>query len=400
MALAIPSSGNPQSNHQRNKKMRVGIICHEYPPDVIGGIPVQTYEIAHSLSRKGIDVELFCGKARKPTVVRENEHLTIHRLPFIELKPRSLWFQLRNYSYIRKHLKDVDIVHSHTNGYTINSIGGKKPWVVSVHGPMPDFRQAISSIKSLNIYEAVGALLGWMLFRIDLKSANKMIACGKFAEQEIIKHFGNEGKIICIQNGINLDEIGKIKEQCKRQEKDNGKTIFFSGRFYPVKGIEYLLKAMPKVIEEHPDVKLKIFGKGPLENEIRDFIKKQNLERSIELVGFVDHDFLMSELRISDVVVFPSLLEGLSIAMLEAMAFEKPIVAFDYPFTREIMENGKTGILVKPMDVDELAKGISYLLSNPDERQRIGRNAYNYVKTNHDWDVLTDRYIDVYKSLL
>jgi glycosyltransferase involved in cell wall biosynthesis len=86
--------------------------------------------------------------------------------------------------------------------------------------------------------------------------------------------------------------------------------------------------------------------------------------------------------------------------MLEAMACSKPVVTFDYPFTREIIANEKNGILVPPRNISKLSKAISYLLSNMQTAKKIGDLARSYVKKNHDWSLLSREYVKVYQRTL
>jgi len=100
------------------------------------------------------------------------------------------------------------------------------------------------------------------------------------------------------------------------------------------------------------------------------------------------------------VVALPSLFEvGPSIAALEAMACKKPIVAFDTPFTREFIGSMWDGLLAKPYDVNDFAEKLYLLLTDSKLRNKLGQNAYEYVKQNHNWSTLVKKHIGIYSMV-
>lgn len=117
-------------------------------------------------------------------------------------------------------------------------------------------------------------------------------------------------------------------------------------------------------------------------------------------MGYVEFNQLMRELVESDIAVFPSLYEAQSMAMLEAMALGKPVVAFDLPFARDVITDGLTGLLAEPLDSQDLAENISKLLRNERLRKTLGSNARSYVIGKHDWNKIAEKHIEIYSNLL
>ena len=136
-----------------------------------------------------------------------------------------------------------------------------------------------------------------------------------------------------------------------------------------------------------------------MRNYLTKIISKNKLENNVTLKGHVPYNHLLDSINKAQLIILPSLYEAQSIAMLEAMAFKKTVVAFDLPFASEIMRNNYTGILVKPSDHIKLAVSISELLEDPNKTDTIGKNAYEHVKKNHNWNVIIQKYIDVYNQL-
>ncbi len=156
------------------------------------------------------------------------------------------------------------------------------------------------------------------------------------------------------------------------------------------------MRALKLLTQDFKDLRLEIFGKGHEEYRIKKFISNARLEKNVLFQGFVPHRNLMAEIKKSDVVVVPSLFEAQPMVALEAMACKKPVVAFDVSFAREIIEDGHNGLLARVGDVKDLADRIRLLLSDKKIRLKLGQNAYDYVRREHNWDIQVNKYLDVY----
>lgn len=386
-----------------------------YPPYSFGGIDMQTYDLAHGLSSEGVDVTVFCGHAKQPTLIQEDRNLRICRLPLYDVPPRVLSFQLRNLDYFKKNLGNFDLIHTqHSSGSVIGlvkkSIG--KPWIVSFHDhQLRRLSIALSSRPwDMNLGDMLFFSAGYPLFefmtRIEIKYADHYIACGFSGFEDYVRFSKmNINKTTLIQNGIDLAKIESaaksFKETRNDHEQDSGLTIFTCGRLYTSKGIQYLIRAMPKVVKNFPDVHLKIFGKGPLRSRLEKLINDLGLSSNVSLEGHVSYDRLMYELSRCDLTVFPSLIEvGASFAVMEAMGFKKTVVAFNYPFTTEIIDHLRTGYMVQPKQVEELGEAISLLLGDRKLREKLGENAHSKIISDHNWSDVIKKYIQVYRNVI
>jgi glycosyltransferase involved in cell wall biosynthesis len=165
------------------------------------------------------------------------------------------------------------------------------------------------------------------------------------------------------------------------------------GSYYAVKGHRYLIEAMSRVRADHPSACLVIAGQGPLERELQDQITSLGLNDRVRLVGYVydTADFLSA----LDVFVMPSLSEGMPLALLEAAANGRPIIASNVGGIPELLESGVTGILVQPGDVRQLAESLSTLLGSEVERLRIGASATLAVEQNSSIAMTAERYLQL-----
>jgi len=200
------------------------------------------------------------------------------------------------------------------------------------------------------------------------KSVNKIVTISKEIENILEKEYLiDRDKIITIYNGINPKKIKNLKDEViteYREIFDNDKIIKFItvGRFCEEKGYEYLIKAFSEVRKQIPESKLILIGDGPLYNTIKNLIKKERLEKDIILLGLRRNPF--KYLSKSDIFILSSITEGLGIVILEALACEIPIISTDCVGPKEILDNGKYGLIVKKMDSKELAEKMIILAND------------------------------------
>ncbi|MHA1851885.1 MAG: glycosyltransferase family 4 protein [Candidatus Heimdallarchaeaceae archaeon] len=386
---------------------KIALISHEFPPYMFGGISSNCFDLAYALSKKGISTTVFSGRSEKITIERPNKHLKVIRMPFFDYPPRFIWFQLQNFKGFTRLLKDYTIIHGvnplSSALYSLVKKKLNKPFVTSIHEVYSrDLKVFVNSpFSEWSVWDfslhVAGYPLNEFLTRMCLKASDHIVVCGFSAFKDLITEYQNldSHRISVIYNGINFDKVDAIKGNAGKNP-----SIIFFGRLIWRKGILHLLKAMLNINKRFPDLILQIFGKGPLEKVIRRFSSKFGMINQIFIQGYVPYSTLIRNIKSSTIVVLPSLYEvGPFIAALEAMACKKPVVAFDLPFNREFISNNFTGILAKPGDISDLAEKICVLLTDDALRTRIAKNAYDYVKTHHNWEKLVDEYITIYQSL-
>ena len=394
--------------------LKVAIISHEYPPFFFGGIGSYCYNLASNLAKKGISTTVFTGRSNKIARERINDSLEIIRLPYLDFPPRPLWFQLQNFKTISKHLDQYDVIHiaNPIPGAAFVHIAKKlrKPVVTTIHSVPPIYTLKslfYSSFNDLSLgdvfYELFEYPLRMSTMRFSLINSNHIISCGFYALDKIKIYLGLDvQKASVINNGISFDQIETGFSSLADANSKRDLSIFFVGRLFYFKGITYLLRALALLKQSLPNFKAEIFGNGPLQGKIRKLRLRLGLKNNVVLRGFVnDHKWFMKEMRRADIVALPSLHEvGPSISALEAMAYKKPVVAFDLPFSREFIVNMENGLLAEPYDVEDLASKLYLLCSDASLRTKLGRNAYNYVKKNHNWSTLVDSYRTIYERVL
>jgi glycosyltransferase involved in cell wall biosynthesis len=391
------------------KSLKVALLSHEFPPYMFGGIASNCYDLALALSKRGISTTVFSGRSKSISVEKINRHLKIIRLPCLDFPPRFLWFQLQNFKTLLKLLGDYSIIHGVNPLSSAISIFVKKklnkPTVTTIHEVYAKDLKAFTGSPLSEwscgdfLLHVLGYPLNESLVRSCLKASDHIVVCGSSTRRDMLEIYQNldPQKVSVIYNGINFDKTNAISQN----DFFSDASVTFFGRLILRKGILHLVNAVYTLRESFPDLRLHIFGRGPLERKIRKMSADFKMADRIVIHSHVSYEELIRNVKRSMVIALPSLYEvGPFISALEAMACKKPVIAFDFPFTREFISNMSTGLLAKPGDIKDLAEKIALLLSDKSLRQKLANNAYNYVKSNHDWDKLVQGYIKIYQSLL
>jgi glycosyltransferase involved in cell wall biosynthesis len=218
------------------------------------------------------------------------------------------------------------------------------------------------------------------------------------AVSEAVKNYSmsrdkiKEKKITVIDNGINLEEFSSITEK----EFADPPVIGVVGRLETQKGHEYLFEAL-NMLKTTPWI-LWVVGDGSLKGSLERLAKDLNLrERIIFLGARRNIPEILSQM---DIFVLPSLWEGLGLAVLEAAAAGKPIIASSVGGIPEIIKNGETGILVEAKNVKSLADGLEHVLLGEQEAIMMGQRARESVKEKYSLERMTGLYEKLYKNLL
>ncbi|ATE62293.1 glycosyltransferase [Thauera sinica] len=166
----------------------------------------------------------------------------------------------------------------------------------------------------------------------------------------------------------------------------------------PRKGHRYLLAALKEVLPRHPALQVLVFGRGPLEAELRQAIAGQGLAGNVRLMGFVDN--LPEILGCLDLLVHPADMEGLGVSLLQASAARVPIIASRAGGMPEAVRDGVNGLLVEPGDMRQLAGAMDRLLGDPALRARMGEAGRTLVLGEFSVDAMCDGNLAIYRKVL
>jgi len=173
-------------------------------------------------------------------------------------------------------------------------------------------------------------------------------------------------------------------------------VLLWVGRLDPIKGLDVLVEATGVVARQQP-VHLLIAGDGPYRAELERLVVASGLSRRVHLLGM--RRDVPRLLKSAEVFVFPSRTEGLPNALLEAMAAALPVVATDVPGCRDVVDSGRTGILVPVDDSAALADAILRVLQDQAWARSLGRAAAEHARRHHDRTVCFERYQSLYREI-
>ena len=142
-----------------------------------------------------------------------------------------------------------------------------------------------------------------------------------------------------------------------------------------------------------------IVGEGSHRTDLEKLTKKLNI-KNINFEGAVPYFRIPEFIIASDIIVLPSLAEGVSRVLLETMACGKPVITTKLVGTKELIIHGKTGILVEKDNVQQLTEALISLLKDKLLREKIGKTAYNYIKDKFTWDRLGNKTRKIYNEVI
>lgn len=236
------------------------------------------------------------------------------------------------------------------------------------------------------------------LTRFSYRKAN-LIAVGNKVKENLYEFYGLPNEQITVIHNSIIPFDGKIKpiEIIAEYRKEGYFLVGNIGRISKQKGMEYFVKAMPKVLKEYPKVKFFIVGEGEERDKIEKLINEMQLSENIILLGYrEDIQNVMSQF---DLIVLSSLWEGLPLTPIEAFCVGKTIIATSVDGTVEIVEDGYNGMLVEPYNSDMISDKILTLIKDKDKRNELEKNALITYRHRFDFEILKKEYLSYYKSI-
>ncbi|MCV0373499.1 MAG: glycosyltransferase family 4 protein [Nitrosarchaeum sp.] len=179
--------------------------------------------------------------------------------------------------------------------------------------------------------------------------------------------------------------------------KKKGQFVYV-GRLVFYKNIEVILKAFGIVAKEFPDAELIIAGDGPHRKALQETAKK--IACNVTFAGYVTPDEKKRLFAESNALLFPSLIEGFGLVILEAFQQKRPVLASDMPPMSDIVEDQKTGYLIDPHDEKKWAEKIIQLIKDPDTSDQMGENGYHTMREKYSQKTFYDKLSDMYQSVL
>jgi glycosyltransferase involved in cell wall biosynthesis len=230
------------------------------------------------------------------------------------------------------------------------------------------------------------------------KSADRVVVNSDFMRGNVVRWYGvSPNRIEVIPNGVELE---RFVGRGDRLNLGGDPCILYLGALSKAKGLDILIKAIARLRLELPRIELHLVGSTHLEpgDEFRLQAKKECVESHVFFYDWASQSMVPRFLKSADICVFPSRLEGFGIIILEAMAAGAPLIASDIGSFREILANGKNGMLFKAGSADALSEAILSLYQNHGLRKKLADAALEAAKA-YSWKNIAERYISLYHDL-
>jgi len=380
--------------------MKILFFNYEYPPLGGGAGNASFYILREYAKLSGLEVDLVTSSIdEKYHLEKIGENVRVHRLP-IGKNGKNLHYQSQKeliiyawkaYRFSKKLIKEseYDLTHSF---FTIpcgavSWLLWKKykiPYVISLRGSdVPGYSDR---------FGLVYATLSFFIRHIWNK-AMAVIANSRGLKELALKTDPLQ-EIGIIYNGIDTEKF-----QLDLQKKEAGKINLTVGasRITARKGIIFLIDAMKILSEKYPEVFLDVMGEGDAKENLENYVEKSGLTDRVKFVGRIPSDETFRYYQKADIFVLPSLNEGMSNAMLEALASGLPIVSTDTGGAQELVRDGINGFIVKMKDSRDLAEKVERLVSDGELRKRMGEESRDLAE-KMSWKNVSQQYFDLYKK--
>ncbi len=391
------------------------VLDHSVP--IFSGYSFRSRSIIHAQRALGLNpVVLTSPKHHSPTDAMEDiEGISYHRtsslasdavgaVRFIgELK---LMLRMTRRIEVVARQEKIDLIHSHSpllNGLPALWVARrfKIPLVYEARAFWEDAAVDHGTFAEDSFRYRVSQKLETFLF----KHADHAVTICEAMRQDLHKRGISDDNISVVPNGVNIEEFQPI-ERCKALAESlglNGGPVFgFVGSFYRYEGLRFLVESFPKIRAQIPNARLLLVGGGEEEEVLKELASKQS---GVHFTGRVPHRDVMDYYSLVDIFVCPRLRMRLTelvtpLKPLESMAMGKAILASDVGGHKELIEDGRTGVLFAAEKVDDLVKHAVRLAKDPVLRKNLGERGCEFVTGERSWKKLAARYLRIYEEVL
>jgi len=359
----------------------------------VGGGQQHLLLLARGLTNRGFDVSVAC--APEGYLVEELRKERIPCFPMI-LRNRFDLDSLWKLTSMCRRLKP-NIIHTH--GGTAGLWGR----LAGVWGGVPIRIHTHHGLHSLHWRAGVRRRTALLIEQL-LKRTTTCSICVSQGEARRGVEYGvlDNERTVVIPNGIEIEKYASHLDRHLVREafgfQENEIVVGMVGRFHLQKGYEYALRAMPDILSRHPHVRFLLVGDGELIPEMRTLAVQLKVDQFVRFTG-TRYD-VPRLLQAMDIFLLASLWEGLPLALLEASAAGKAIVATDVEGNNEIIEPERTGLLIPPRRSEAIAEAVGRLVTDPALRMCLGEATCEKARRQYSAEKMIDATAELYSKFL
>jgi len=373
--------------------------------DISGGLGSNYYYLSKNLAHYGFKTILICAGAQKyPKIEKVNDTFEIHRINanYRRLDDLSFWLPMNIKAISKIKNLDYDLVQLHNFFFYWVQKTLKKPNVLTVHGcdweianTVEPFPGNISLYRNIRERTDIRKIL--FLSKRMCQKATHVVSVCEAVKQELIENLKIQ-KITAIPNGVDPKVFKKEPRKPLSEKYDTDFTLLYVGTFQPRKGIKYLVNAL----KDLKHVKLIIIGNDlPVYRRYLNYLIRQaNISEKVIFIGKVPNNKLKEYYSATDVLILPTISEGLPKVIIEALACECPVIATNTSGNPEIIHHMKTGLLVPTKDPDAIKDAILWTMNNRKKIKQMAHNGRQLVLKEYTWKKSAKKYASLYNSLI
>ncbi len=360
----------------------------------LGGVESHVLELSKQLIERGHDVIVVTTKL-EGTEKREK----VEGVPVKRVEPMTIQYSTPVVPEVRKVLLDMDydLLHSHSPPPIMSFFGVRcanrkdVPFILTYHCDLE--LQNIFGPLMVQLYERTFGTYTVSKSDRIVTTTNSYGATSRAVwheEADIIPNAVDSSR-------FNPDNSGE--EIRKKHDLGDDKVVMYVGRIVYHKGLEYFVESAKYLGD---DTKYILVGEGDFMPELKKIVKRESLENKVIFAGRVTNEELPKYYAATDVFVLPSVsrLEAFGIVTMEAMASGVPVVVSDIPGVREVITEGRHGLLAEPMNSKDIAGKVRTILENPDLAQRMGKMGRKRIEEKFTWEKVAEEIEEVYEKLL
>jgi len=329
------------------------------------------------MSKKNLDLDIIL---TNDTCTDLFNNKSIEHIPAIRKNPLGFYNLLKKILHM-----NPDIIHTTTT----------HPWVLIIL-PILKIKKIPLAVTIHDVSPHLGeaSLIGKFIKYIYVKHSDLIFVHGENLKKELVEKEIPFDKITVIPHG-DYSFFTRYKKGYAEEEN----TILFFGRILDYKGLDYLIRAENLIKKSIKNVKIMIVGEGDLTSYI-DLIPDEDINNFFIVNKFIPDEQVAQFFERAKVVVLPYLEASQSGVIPIAYAFRKPLVATNVGCLSDIIDDGITGFLIPPRNVEAISQSIVTLLSDENLRKKMGDNAFIKMKNDLSWDTIADKTIDAYRVVL
>ena len=404
--------------------MRIGILSYRSHP-YSGGQGIYIKHLSKALSDRGHQVSVLSG----PPYPELDESVELIKIPSLGLfetqnrmssfglnllfRPLDLYewltvmtggfpepytFGKRVLKYIKHNKSDFEIILDNQSlSGSLLRIQEILPLVVTIHHPITKDHK-LEMQNATNWKEKLSSKRWHNFLPMQKRVApklKKIICVSKPSKKDVVEEFHvDPNRIEVILNGIDINTFSP----CPFDKREENKIITTASADIPLKGLKYLVKALPKILHSFPKTTLTVIGKSPNNSEVSKLIEELNLSNVISFRSGISEKEIVDLYHSSELAVIPSLYEGFGFGAGEAMACGVPLISTHSGGLEEVV--GDAALKIMPSSAEEIEKAVIKLFNSPEDMRKLSIKGRQRMEEIFDWKIAASSYESSFKAVI